>query len=139
MDKDFLDIIKFTVTALIAVIGWMIGHYFTSKRDKTNKRRDLTIQHLINAYRVLTNEIAHRESSKEGEQKLELIISEIQLFGSLEQAKMAKQLAYDIADKKGFDLDPLINSLRSDLRKQLNLEHIDGNVTWLRYESKPNK
>ena len=139
MDKDLLDIIKFIGTALIAVVGWIFGHYFTSKRDKSNKRRDLTIQHLINAYRILTNEIAHRPSSKDSDQKLELIISEIQLFGSTEQAKMARQLAHNIADKKGFDLDPLINSLRSDLREQLNLKVIDGNVTWLRYETKPDK
>jgi hypothetical protein len=137
MDKDLLDIIKFTATALIAVIGWVFGHYFTSKRDKSNKRRDLTIQHLINAYRTLTHDIAHRTSTKESDDKLELIISEIQLFGSPEQAKMARQLAHDIAEKRDYELDLLINSLRADLRKQLNLEAIDGNVTWLRYGPKP--
>jgi len=137
MDKDFQDIIKFIATAFIAVIGWVFGHYFTSKRDKSNKRRDLTIQHLINAYRTLTHDIAHRESSKENNDKLEVIISEIQLFGSPEQAKMARKLAYDIAEKKDYELDPLINSLRADLRKQLNLAAIDGNVTWLRYGPKP--
>jgi len=88
MDKDILDIIKFTGTALIAVISWVIGHYFNSKRDQTNKRRDLTNQHLINAYRILTNEIVQRPQTKESDQKLELIIAEIQLFGSNEQIEM---------------------------------------------------
>jgi hypothetical protein len=136
MDKDFLDIIKITVTALIAVAGWLIGHYFTSKRDKTNKRRDLTIEHLINAYRILTDEISNRPQTPEGEKKLELIIAEIQLFGSKEQVQMARDLAHNIAQKRDYEYDTLINSLRTDLRKQLNLEAINGNVTWLRFDSK---
>jgi len=133
MDKDILDIIKFTGTALIAVISWVIGHYFNSKRDQTNKRRDLTNQHLINAYRILTNEIVQRPQTKESDQKLELIIAEIQLFGSNEQIEMVKIVANDIVNKKKFNLDNLINSLRKELRVQLGLDPVDGNVTWLRF------
>lgn len=134
MSIDILDLIKFIITALSVVLGWVVGHYFTSKRDLANKRRDLTIQHLISAYRVLTNDVAHRPQTKENELKLELILSEIQLFGSKEQVKMAKKLANEVANKKVFELDSLINNLRTDLRKQLSLDSIDGNVTWLRFE-----
>lgn len=135
MDKDLIDIIKFLTTALIVVLGWLAGHFFTSKRDKSNKKRELTIQHLINAYSVLTNEVSHREQTTERQEKLERIITEIQLFGSTEQASLAKQLANDVAAGLEFELDPLINSLRTDLRKQLELEAINGNVTWLRFNN----
>jgi hypothetical protein len=135
MDKNLLEILKFAIPALIAVVGWLIGHYFSSKRDKSGKKRELTLKHLINTYSVLTNEISHRKAKPESELKLEEIITEIQLFGSSEQVSMAKQLAIEVAAKKEFELDPLINSLRNDLRKQLELAPIKGNVTWLRFNS----
>ncbi|MBW0177565.1 hypothetical protein [Sediminibacterium sp.] len=134
MNTDLLELVKVVVTVIIAVVGWRIGHYYNSQRDKHNKRREIRLEHLINAYRILTNEISHRKQTKEREQKLEAIISEIQLFGSVEQAQIAKQLARDIAAKKDYEYDTLINSLRSDLRKQLDVPHIEGNVTWLRFE-----
>lgn len=97
------------------------------------KRRDLTIGHLINAYRVLTNDISHRPNTKERSIKLENILSDIQLFGSIEQIKMARDLADVVASRESFELDPLINSLRDDLRKQLELKQVNGNVKWLRF------
>jgi hypothetical protein len=58
----------------------------------------------------------------------------MQLFGSTEQAMLAKQLANTVAAGEEFELDPLINNLRTDLRSQLELEAIQGNVTWLRFK-----
>jgi hypothetical protein len=133
MNETAWDVIKFLSTGLIAVFGWIIGHYFTSKRDITNKRRELTIQHLIGAYRILTNEISHRVLTNDTRTKLESIVTEIQLFGSEEQVNLVKKLANDVASGKEYELDPLINSLRRDLRKQLDLKEVESNVTWLRF------
>jgi len=131
MDLNYLKII---VTIIVAVIGWLIGHHFTAKRDVANKRRELVIEHLILAYRVLTNEISHRDESQERNIKLENILADIQLFGSQEQIDLAKQLADEVAAGGVFELNPLIVSLRNDLRKQLNLTTVDGNIKWLRFE-----
>jgi hypothetical protein len=132
--ESYIDIIKFAITALIAVLGWLAGHYFSDKRDRSNKKRELTTKHLINAYSVLTNEVSHRKQTPERQQKPEYIITEIQLFGSAEQVILAKKLANEVAAGREFELDPLINSLRTDLRIQLELEPINGNVTWLRFK-----
>jgi len=131
MDLDYTKII---VTIFLAVVGWLIGHHFTTQRDVANKRRELTIEHLIQAYRILTNEISHREESQERNLKLENILSDIQLFGSQEQITLAKQLAEDVAAGGVFELNPLIGSLRNDLRSQLNLSPVSGSVKWLRFE-----
>jgi len=132
------EIIRYPATALIVIFGWWVVHYLTAKRDRLNKRRELTIQHLINAYTILTNDVAHREDSVDRWRKLEKIVSDIQLFGSPEQVKLARKLAHEVANGDSFGLDPLINSLRKDLRKQLELVEISGNVTWLRWTGKPN-
>ncbi|MCB0279419.1 MAG: hypothetical protein KDD94_07955, partial [Calditrichaeota bacterium] len=70
-----IDILKVIVTVIIAVLGWIIGHAFTNRRNKIQKRRDLTVQYLIEVYRVLTNEISHREETRERNEKLENILS----------------------------------------------------------------
>jgi hypothetical protein len=129
-----IDYLKILMTIVLAVIGWIIGYYFTTRKDINQKRRDISIEHLINAYRILTNEISHRKETQESNIKLENILSDIQLFGSLEQVNLAKDLADTVASGGEFQLDPLINSLRNDLRKMIGLKKIKGNVKWLRYK-----
>ncbi len=129
-----LDYYKIIVTISLAVLGWLVAHYFTAKRDVSNKRRELRLQYLIGAYQVLTNEISHRDPNPERSFKLENLLSDIQLYGSENQVDLAKQLATDVAAGIGFELEPLIKSLRDDLRKELHLSKISGNVKWLRFK-----
>lgn len=129
-----LDYAKILVTVVLAVLGWLTAHYFTERRTLSAKRRDVSLEHLINAYRILANDISHRTLELDGNRKLEDLLSDIQLFGSKEQVDLARALASEVAAGKSFELDPLINSLRDDLRKQLRLEPVNGNVKWLRFE-----
>lgn len=133
MSSDTIDILKFSIGTIVAATGWIAAHYFTNRRDRIAKRRDISLEHLIKAYRILTHEISHREHSDE--KMLEAIITDIQLFGSEEQIRLAKQLADEASNNKNFELDPLINCLRNDLREQLNLPKINGNVRWLRFNN----
>ena len=44
-------------------------------------------------------------------------------------------LADEVASGREYELEPLIHSLRTELRIQLELEPIDGNVRWLRFKN----
>jgi hypothetical protein len=135
--SDSMDIeyLKIAITIAIAVLGWVIGHYINSRRDVRVKRQETTTKYLIEAYRILTHDINRRELTTERKIKLENLIADVQLFGSAEQIKIAKELVDDIVQKKDFSLDPLLNSLRDELREQLKLEKIEGNVRWIRYDA----
>jgi hypothetical protein len=102
MDIDYLKIL---ITVILAVIGWIIGHYFTNKQAVGFKRRELVTKYLIDAYEVLTTEITHRELTIDRKRKLENIISQIQLFGSTYQINLAKELADTIANGDVFELN----------------------------------
>jgi len=128
-----LEYLKIIITICLAVIGWLIAHSFTARRDLKNKQRELSTTHLINAYRILTNDVANRELTDERKEKLENILADIQLFGSKKQVEFAKNLAITVAEGNQFELNPLINSLRNDLRKELNLSKVEGNIKWLRF------
>ena len=123
------------ITLVTAVVGWIVGHYFTSKRDIQNKRREIIIQHLIDAYHTLACDFANRSAnSMPGgwEKKIEDVIAYIQLFGSKQQIELTKKMANDLSINGQCKLDDLINALRRDLRHELKLPAVDGNVQWLR-------
>ncbi|HVW95182.1 MAG TPA: hypothetical protein VHA56_04395 [Mucilaginibacter sp.] len=133
---DITDIIKTTITVTIAVFGWITAHYFSSKRDRTLKRREIISKHLIDTYKILAYEIVQREYSEEMIKKLELPLAELQLFGTKYQIDLAKKLAYDIEKGGDIDLNNLVNNLRTELRKELDLEAIEENIVFLRYRKK---
>lgn len=127
MNSDF---IQMCITVLLAIAGWIMGYYLTSKSDQHIKRRDFIIEHLSETYRVLT-EVAHCPL-EENHEKFENILSDIQLFGSIKQIELVRALTEELANKKTTQLDLLIHDLRNDLRKQLKLEPVKGNVIHLR-------
>jgi hypothetical protein len=129
-----ISYLKILVTICLSVLGLVCSHYFTSKRTTNNKRRDLTTDFLIEAFRILTTKIAHRKETEDRAQEIENLVSDIQLFGSNEQVEMAKKLADEVAQGGAFDLDPIINSLRDSLRSELGLKAVNGNVRWLRFK-----
>jgi hypothetical protein len=132
-----LETFKIVVTIIVAVLGWIVAHRYNSKRDRALKRRELVTSHLINSYKILTIDITQREATIERDFKLESAIAELQLFGSDEQIILTKKLVDDIHNKDGFLMDELINNLRNDLRKELGLSLVQGNVRWLRFDKKP--
>ena len=127
-------LIPLLVTTVTAVSGWLAVHRMAAKRDQLNKRRDLRIQYLIDAYRKLESVSNRDESSPEWAEKLESAIADIQLFGSAGQVAMAKKFASDMAAERGASADDLLNDLRKDLRQELNLENVPGAVKFLRIE-----
>ena len=131
MDFEYLKIV---LSVIIAVIGWIIAHYFTSKRDVSNKKREIRLNYLIEVYLILTNDLTERGNidSKKAE-RIEKIISQVQLLGSKKQVELVKTLADSIGKGEIIEYDTLINSLRDDLRKELELEKIEGNVHWARF------
>ncbi|MCG3678015.1 hypothetical protein L5F07_01970 [Aliarcobacter butzleri] len=131
MDFEYLKIV---LSVIIAVIGWIVAHYFTSKRDVSNKKREIRLNYLIEVYLILTNDLTERGNidSKKAE-IIEKIISQVQLLGSKKQVELVKTLADSIGKGEIIEYDTLINSLRDDLRKELELEKIEGNVHWARF------
>ncbi|GAB1235466.1 hypothetical protein UT5_18610 [Ferrigenium sp. UT5] len=80
------------------------------------------MQHLIDAYKILTQEIGRRDATVESITKLENLLSEIQLFGSRKQVDLARKLSNQTAQEGVSTIDPLIEDMRDTLRKELGLE-----------------
>jgi hypothetical protein len=128
-----IELIKLIVTVLSAIAGWLLAGWLNSRRDSANKRREIVVQHLIDAYKILTQEIGHRDPTVESITKFENLLSEIQLFGSKKQADLAQALANQTAYDGSSTIDPLIEDMRNELRKELDLEPVESNTIWFRF------
>lgn len=125
------------IGSLIVVLGWFVSHYFSQKRDATNKRKEIVLDFLIKSYSILANEVSKRDiDTIEKQFKFESLIADLQLFGSSKQVELAKIIAIEMREKGNSDLDNLINDLRKSLRDELNLEKVNGNVEYIRYQNK---
>ena len=143
MDIDYL---KVTITVVIAVLGWLVGHHFTKKRNTSDKRRDV-VEHLIETYRTLTIVIFARPTDESVDLHLEKVISNIQLFGTADHIELVHQLVERVSEGSTIfgradaitqeHLDsflPLIDSLRKELRNELELKEVTDPFAFVRSE-----
>ena len=129
MTPDF--VVPLLVTTVVAVVGWYAAHRLSAARDRANKRRELRVQYLIEAYRRLEN-VSNRPISKATAPDFEKAIADIQLFGTPQQVALAKEFAVGFAQAGTHTLDPLLNDLRDSLRAELDLEPVSVGITYLR-------
>ncbi|WP_141715346.1 hypothetical protein [Burkholderia ubonensis] len=115
------EMLKFLVPTIVAVAGWFAAHQFNVHRDRQNKRRDLRIQFLLDAYRRLES-AANRDGMTE-EQKLEFesAVADIQLLGTREQVAATVTYLRQHASGAGAQIDSVLQLLRKDLREELGL------------------
>ena len=124
--------IKVAVTITLAFLGWLIAHHFSSKRDMVNKRRDLRISYLLEAYRKLES-AAQAKDIKSKWPAIESAVADIQLLGTPLQVELARQFANGISENGFATLDDLLFDLRESLRSELSLEKIDLSIIHLRF------
>jgi hypothetical protein len=119
--------------ALVAVLGWIVGHWLNSVRERNNRRREARLIGLESAYKCLSM-ISNREMSEALKYEFERFVSEIQLYGTPKQIKLMGDLveAFTRRDKI-ISFDSLLEDLRDTLRKELKMEKVSGPVWWYRF------
>jgi hypothetical protein len=125
-------LIALLIPTLVAVVSWFVGSWLVAKRDRANKRRDLRVQYLIEAYRRLATATERKETGAEFFAVLDSAIVDVQLFGSADQIQAAQKFAKQLAEHRMAQMTELLASLRDDLRKELKLERVEGSIVVLR-------
>lgn len=128
---NFNLLVPLLVTTLAAILGWIVAHYLTARRDLANKRRELRVKYLIDAYRQLEG-AAHRDESSNRWADIESAVADIQLFGTPKQVEMARRFAEEFAKNRSAALDSLLSDLRESLRTELQLESVAAGIMHLR-------
>jgi hypothetical protein len=120
-------------TSLVTIIGWYILHQLSKKRDSKNKKQELRISYLIEAWKKL--EYAANRKIFDKIEFIEKPIADIQLFGNKKQIELAQKIADEIATSGQCTLNELLIELRGDLREELNMEKVPNKIRHLRFAS----
>lgn len=131
MCMDWKLFAQLLVTLVVALASGWLGHGLAARRDLVNERRKLRVAYLLEAYRKL-EDAGNRSDAAVTWPKFESAIADIQLLGSLEQVRLARTFALDMAQHHTASLDPLIHDLRHSLRRELELPATKENVVYLR-------
>lgn len=111
-----------SLALIVSIVGWFAMHFFNQKRDNLNKKKDLRVRYLINAWQLLESASNRHDNSMSS--NLEKAIADIQLFGTLKQIRLSREFASKFAATRKADCNILLNDLRDDLRQELNLEKV---------------
>lgn len=137
-DRVDFNIVKIAISVAIAVGGWIIGHYFNSRRDAEVNRKKMVTEYLVNAYRKMNVFASVLASGAKGNQSLaddiNSAVGDVQLFGNMKQIQLVKEIAEYIQKNKCVDTDKLselLHDLRNALRTELVLNAIESPIAHL--------
>lgn len=123
---DWLAVALPLLSAIVgAVVGGLVVHRLTIMREVAGTRRMIRINHLIEAYRVVMD-ASNRPGGMSPSQAsaLETALSDVMLLGDSSEVDAARGFMVEMASKGGAELDPLIKAMRSNLRRELDLEQV---------------
>lgn len=119
------------IQCIITVIGWIVVYIFAIRQNTQIKKKEVTIEYLIQAWSKL--EKASNRKDNRYNTEIETAIADIQLFGTKRQIELAQQFAEEIAINKESSTLELLVLLREDLRKELKLERVPRKFKFLRF------
>lgn len=123
--------IKIFSAVVLASLGWIISHYFTSKRDEKNAQRQRRIDALSKAYDVLIrlgldNGIPARRNHElkieEYSREFEHTVVMIHLYGNRKEIELVNKVTRKLADEAFYSATDLVNELRRDIRNELGMD-----------------
>lgn len=128
--------LSLSVPVIIAVVGWYIVSDLATRRDRDNKRREIRVQHLIEAYRLFAD-VSNRPYSDATGPALEKAMTEIQLLGSRAVVVIADEWVEAYSKGQKGVTSRLAAALRNELRQELGLERLEQPPKVLRTTETP--
>ncbi|WP_153100317.1 hypothetical protein [Paraburkholderia hayleyella] len=121
------------IAALFVVIGWYVVHRSNMARDRANKRHDMIVQYLLEAYRRLETAANREDKTEEQAMAFESAVADIQLLGDLGQINETVKYLEAHASGRGATIDNVLSLLRDDLRKELGLSRVNRPLKIFRF------
>jgi hypothetical protein len=118
----------------VGLVGGYFLHFWSGRRDRDAKRRDLVTKYLIEIWQTV--ESITKSEQENSLKPLEKAVADIQLFGSKEHIRLAKQIADSVVKTDKADTTDFLNALQSSLRNDLGLPAAGHGFFWFRSSQK---
>ncbi|WP_332752123.1 preprotein translocase subunit YajC [Hydrogenophaga sp.] len=110
------------IALVLLAIRIVVMQRVQQRRQRENRQETERLKSLVAAYRALAGSFS--PATVENASQMEETLAEIVLFGSLPQVELAASCARALRRGESPDYQPLVEELRSDLRRQLGLDPI---------------
>ncbi len=114
------------IAVILLAIRVFVMQRVQQKRQRENRQETERLKSLVAAYRSLAGSFT--PARQDHTPQLEETLADLVLFGSLTQVELAIACANGLKKDEYVDFQPLIKSLRADLRTQLGLEQIPASI-----------
>ncbi len=125
LNSNFFSIV---VPAIIAIFGW----WRLSIQKIKEKRREIAVEHLIYAHRILSNWVGHNLTPAD-QTNIEGVIADIQLLGSNKTISTLNEFLDCYKKDNSGNLTNLLDTLVSELRIELKMESINSKRIFFRF------
>ncbi|WP_454301246.1 hypothetical protein [Salana multivorans] len=108
-----------------AVVGGLVVHRLTLRRESLAARRTQRVAFLLDAYRKLIDASERDFLGADRRDNLESALADIMLLGGKGEIDATERFQQRFAEDGAASLMPVIVSLRASLRKELGLDVVD--------------
>lgn len=108
-----------------ALIGGVIVHKLTLRREALSARRDQRVSFLLDAYRKLIDASEREVLGPRRRDNLESALADIMLLGGAREIEATERFQLDFVEGRGSSLTPVIEALRNSLRMELGLPEVE--------------
>jgi len=115
-------IASLVVAVVLLAVRVFVMQRVQQRRQRENRQETERLKSLVAAYRSLAGSFT--PATHESVSQIEEALADVVLFGSLGQVELAVRCVNGLKRGEPVDYQPLIESLRLDLRMQLGLEPI---------------
>ena len=135
-----IGFIKTLITIALACLGWLIVNYLTTQREVRAKKRELVTKYQIETFSAVntffTYLLTKRSPPSNVRTDFNKAVSMIQLLGSQSQINNFSNILIKLQEitssksghLKGKEVDILLQDLRDELRKELQLKPVNNKV-----------
>ena len=121
---------KIAIPSVAAIVIAFLSHQLAVSRQLAEQRKKQRIEYLISSFKSLMM-FSNNPDGTEGAKHLRDATMSIQFLGSKYQVHQIQTILENLKKQDELvELDPLICSLRDELRQELGLEKVAGNVHW---------
>lgn len=138
--QQYQTLVAALVAALLVIYGWPVAHKQNLERDLEARKWDILIEVYRRVEGVANRRLGEGPMAEDLERahRFEDALGDIQLLGSEEQVRLAVGVVQTIVSSPNAeaDMNPLLISLRRDLRRELRLPQVDQKPLHLRIRQK---
>jgi len=135
-----LDFVKIAVAIFLACSGWIVVNHLTAKREINIKKREIVTKYQVETFTAIntffTYLLIQESPPPEVRTNFNKAVSRVQLLGSPSQIgkfssilkKMKEVSSTSSEGLKGSEIDSLLQDLRNELRRELQLEQVNNKI-----------